>query len=69
MPYIDLWRTVLIINSYYMIIFPKLISVTWVPLVEPISSCKMDISPKLISVTRVPLVKPIDIYYMVIFPN
>ena len=70
MPYIDLWRTtVLIINSYYMVTSPKLTSVTWVPLVEPINSYYMVIFPKLTSVTRVPLVEPINSYYMVIFPK
>ena len=49
-----------------MVNFPKLTSVTRVPLVEPINSYYMVIFPKLTSVTRVPLVEPINSYYMVI---
>ena len=52
-----------------MIIFPKSISVPWVPLVEPINCYFMIIFPKLIWVTRIPLVKPISSYHMDILPN
>ena len=44
----------------YMVIFPKLTSVTQVPLVEPIISYYMVIFQKLTSVTRVPLMEPIN---------
>ena len=65
----DLYRPVAIyyllllvepINSYYMVIFPQLTSVTQVPLVASMNSYYMVIFPKLTLVTRVPLVEPIN---------
>ena len=57
------------INSYYMVIFPKLPSVAQVPLKEPINSYYMVFLPKLTTVTQIPMVEPMNSYYMVISPK
>ena len=63
MPYVDLWRSAVLIvithgplfqskNRYYMVIIPKLLSAALVPLFQPKNSYHMVISPKLSSATQ-----------------